>query len=157
RKDVVDRYGNPTLLNQGLHIFTTMDSERQRAAQEAVLKDLLAVDKRQGFRGPLLELASPAEREAFLEKSKKVMAGHKVEEGKLYVGVVTAIDPDGLSADVQIGTERGKLPLLGMRWARKVNPEAYYPGALISSVSRALHVGDVVVVRSVVAKDLTDD
>src|SRR5215813_11612923 len=157
RKDVVDRYSNPTLLNQGLNIFTTMESERQRAAQEAVLRDLLAVDKRQGFRGPLMQLATAAERDAFVEKSKKVMGGQKIEEGKFYVALVSAIDPDGLSADVQIGAEKGKLPLLGMRWARKLNPEAYYPSAFISSVNRALHVGDLIVVRAVAAKDLTDD
>ncbi|HKD40550.1 MAG TPA: PBP1A family penicillin-binding protein [Myxococcaceae bacterium] len=157
RKDVVDRYSNPTLLNQGLNIFTTMESERQRAAQEAVLRDLLAVDKRQGFRGPLMQLATAAERDAFVEKSKKVMSGQKIEEGKFYVALVSAIDPDGLSADVQIGAEKGKLPLLGMRWARKLNPEAYYPSAFISSVNRALHVGDLIVVRAVAAKDLTDD
>src|SRR5499427_4954005 len=127
RKDVVQRYGNPALLNDGLEIFTTMDSERQRAAQEAVLNDLLAVDKRQGFRGPLLELSTPAERDAFVEKSKKAMQGEKIEEGKFYVALVTAIDADGLAADLQIGSYKGKLPLLGMRWARKVNPEAYYP------------------------------
>jgi len=44
-----------------------------------------------------------------------------------------------------------------MRWARNVNPEAYSPSALLSSVGRALKVGDVIVVRSVAAKDLTDD
>jgi penicillin-binding protein 1A len=157
RKDIVDRYGNPALLNQGLHVFTTMDSERQRAAQEAVLRDLLAVDKRQGFRGPLMQLATAAERDAFVEKSKKVMAGQKLDEGKFYVALVTAVDPGGLAADVQIGTEKGKLPLLGMRWARKLNPERYYPSSFISSVDRALHVGDVIVVRPVAAKDLTDD
>ena len=32
RRNVVERYGNPTLLQGGLKIFTTMDSERQRAA-----------------------------------------------------------------------------------------------------------------------------
>ena len=26
RKDVVERYGNPALLNEGLKVFTTMDS-----------------------------------------------------------------------------------------------------------------------------------
>src|SRR5262249_45965929 len=59
RRDVVERYGNASLLNQGLRVFTTMDSERQRAAQEAMLDGLLVADKRQGFRGPLLQLTSP--------------------------------------------------------------------------------------------------
>lgn len=157
RKDVVDRYGNKMLLNEGLKVFTTMDSERQRAAQEAVLRDLLAVDKRQGFRGPLFQLSTPADREAFIEKGKKVMGTDKIQEGRLYVGWVTAIDGGGQLADIQIGSRTGKLPLLGMRWARKLNPEGYYPSAFISSIHRALKVGDGIVVRAVAAKDLTDD
>src|SRR5262250_1806036 len=44
-----------------------------------------------------------------------------------------------------------------MRWARKVNPEAYYPGAMLTSAKRVVKPGDVIVVRSVLAKDLTDD
>ncbi len=157
RKDVVERYSNLTLLNEGLRIFTTMDSERQRAAQEAMLQGLLEVDKRQGFRGPVLQLTSPDEQRAFLDKSKKAMGDTKIEEGRYYVGLVTAIEPDGLMAELAVGAHRGKLPLLGMRWARKVNPVAFYPSALISSVKSALHVGDVMVVKAVAAKDLTDD
>ncbi len=157
RKDVVERYSNVTLLNEGLRIFTTMDSERQRAAQEAMLQGLLEVDKRQGFRGPVLQFASPDEQRAFLDKSKKAIGDTKIEEGRYYVGLVTAIEPDGQMAELAVGPHRGKLPLLGMRWARKVNPVAYYPSALISSVKSAVHVGDVVVVKAVGAKDLTDD
>ncbi len=157
RKDVVERYSNVTLLNEGLRIFTTMDSERQRAAQEAMLQGLLEVDKRQGFRGPVLQFASPDEQRAFLDKSKKAIGDTKIEEGRYYVGLVTAIEPDGQIAELAVGPHRGKLPLLGMRWARKVNPVAYYPSALISSVKSAVHVGDVVVVKAVGAKDLTDD
>ena len=157
RKDVVERYSNVTLLNEGLRIFTTMDSERQRGAQEAMLQGLLEVDKRQGFRGPVLQFASPDEQRAFLDKSKKAIGDTKIEEGRYYVGLVTAIEPDGQMAELAVGPHRGKLPLLGMRWARKVNPVAYYPSALISSVKSAVHVGDVVVVKAVGAKDLTDD
>src|SRR5690606_34011721 len=73
RRDVVQRFGNPALLRQGLRIFTTMDSERQRAAQDAMLSGLLVVDKRQGYRGPLAQLASESERKAFLETAKKAV------------------------------------------------------------------------------------
>src|SRR5258708_26349363 len=79
RKDVVERYSNVTLLNEGLRIFTTMDSERQRAAQEAMLLGLLEVDKRQGFRGPVLQLTGAGEQRAFLEKSKKAMGDSHIE------------------------------------------------------------------------------
>ncbi|MGE6760502.1 penicillin-binding protein 1A [Corallococcus interemptor] len=157
RKDVVDRYGNPVLLKEGLKIFTTMDSERQRAAQDSVLDGLMSVDKRQGWRGPVMQLATDAERSAFITKAKKAMGKEELAENRLYVGVVTRIDDDGKGADVQVGPHQGRLPLLGMRWARKVNPESYYPASMITSVKKALAVGDVVVLRHVVKKELTDD
>ena len=94
RRDVVERYGNPTLLRGGLQIFTTMDSERQRAAQDAMLEGLLVVDKRQGFRGPLKNVEG-AERDAFLARAKKALgdealkvdvavrgAGHRDRSGR---------------------------------------------------------------------------
>ncbi|MFB1479990.1 penicillin-binding protein 1A [Corallococcus sp. RDP092CA] len=157
RKDVVDRYGNPVLLKEGLKVFTTMDSERQRAAQDSVLDGLMSVDKRQGWRGPVMQLATEAERGAFIAKAKKAMGKEELVENRLYVGVVTRIDEDGKGADVQVGPHHGRLPLLGMRWARKVNPESYYPASMITSVKKALAVGDVVVLRHVVKKELTDD
>jgi penicillin-binding protein 1A len=51
-----------------------------------------------------------------------------------------------------------KLPLLGMRWARKLNAEQYYPSVMINKVSSAVKVGDVLVVRVVAdKKELYDD
>ncbi|HLL53139.1 MAG TPA: PBP1A family penicillin-binding protein [Myxococcaceae bacterium] len=157
RRDMVERYGNPLLLNHGLKVFTTMDAEKQRAAQDSMLEGLLAVDKRQGYRGPVQHLETEAEKKEFLAKSRKVMGDEEIKTGHLYAGLVTAIDKDGLEADIQVGDKTGKLPVLGMRWARKVNPEAYYPGNLISSVKKAISVGDVIVVRAVEQKDLVDD
>jgi penicillin-binding protein 1A len=157
RRNVVDRYGNKALLNEGLKVFTTMDSEKQRAAQEAVLANLLVVDKRQGFRGPVQQLPNADARKAFIEKSKKVMGEEKLTMGKFYVGVVTSIAKDDQSADINVGGQVAKLPLLGMRWARKLNAEQYYPSVLINKVSSALKVGDVEVVRVVEKKDLYDD
>ncbi|RKG74346.1 penicillin-binding protein 1A [Corallococcus terminator] len=157
RKDVVDRYGNPVLLKEGLKIFTTMDSERQRAAQDSVLDGLMSVDKRQGWRGPVQQLATDAERRAFIDKSKKAMGKEELVDNRLYVGVVTKLDDDGKGADVQVGPHAGRLPLLGMRWARKVNPEGYYPAMMITSVKKAVAVGDVIVLRHVTKKELTDD
>ena len=158
RRDVVNRYGNPALLNDGLKIFTTMDSEKQRAAQEAVLWGLLAVDKRQGFRGPVMHLESKAEQEAFVSKSRAAMVDDDVTPGRYYVGLVTGFTKDRLVADINIGGKMAKLPALGMRWAREVNAERYYPSVLINAVTPPLKVGDVVVVRAVKdAKGLVDD
>ncbi len=157
RRNVVDRYSNKVLLNDGLKIFATMDSERQRAAQNSVLEGLLSIDKRQGYRGPVQQLATDAERRAFLDKATKVMGDEQLQDNKLYVGLVTAVDPDGKSAEVRVGPHKGVLPLLGLRWARKVNPEGWYPAMMLTSVKKVLNVGDVLVLRHVVKKELTDD
>lgn len=156
RRSVVDRYGNKVLLDEGLKIFTTMDSERQRAAQDSVFTGLLAVDKRQGFRGAVAELKTEPERAAFIERSKKAMGSEKLSLNKFYVGVITAID-NGVVADVNIGGQIAKLPAAGMRWARKLNAEQYYPSVMINKVTSALKVGDVVVVQIVEKSGLYDD
>ncbi len=158
RRTVVDRYGNKNLLNEGLKVYTTMDSEKQRAAQEAVMANLLIVDKRQGYRGPVQQLKDKDAREAFIAKSKKAMGEAKLTPGKFYVGLATAIDKDDTTAEINIGGQIAKLPLLGMRWARKLNAEQYYPSYMINKVSTAVKVGDVVVVRVVSEKkELYDD
>jgi penicillin-binding protein 1A len=154
RRDVVARYGNSALLNEGLRIHTTMDSERQRAAQDAMFYGLLAVDKRQGFRGPLMNLPQ-GEWPAFLARITQVLGGEKIEQGRFYVGLVNSVEEKG--AEVQVGPHKGWLPLLGMRWARRLNAEVYYPGALLTSAKRALKQGDVLVVRAVDRDGLIDD
>lgn len=158
RRDVVSRYGNPLLLNEGLKVFTTMDSEKQRAAQDSVLWGLLAVDKRQGFRGPLMNLATEKERAAFLARAEKAMGDEEITPGRYYVGLVTSIESSGTSAEVLIGKKKARLPALGLRWARMLNAEQYYPNVLINSVKAALKENDLVVVRAVAdVKGLTDD
>ncbi|MFN0060945.1 MAG: penicillin-binding protein 1A [Myxococcaceae bacterium] len=156
RKDIVARYSNDVLLADGLKVFTTMDAERQRAAQDAMLEGLLAVDKRQGFRGPVAHFEG-AERAAFLAKAEKAMGGKPLERGRLYVALVSEVDIPGQRLWLRVGKQRGVLPLLGMRWAHKVNPETYYPGAMLTSVKGVLAADDVIVVRHVEAKALVDD
>jgi hypothetical protein len=81
----------------------------QRAAQEAVLWGLLAVDKRQGYRGPVMQLATKAEQDKFIEKSKKVLGSAEIEPGRYYVGLVSSLSKDSLTADVTIGSKVAKL------------------------------------------------
>jgi penicillin-binding protein 1A len=149
RRHVVERYGGRTLLKEGLRIFSTMDSEKQRAAQDSLFDGLLAVDKRQGYRGAVRNLKTAAERTAFIDHARKVMGDEAIQPGRFYVAVVTSIEKEGKWADVQVGPHAGVLPLLGMRWARRVNPEGWYPAVMIDDVRKALKVGDVVVVRAV--------
>ena len=77
RKDVVERYGNPALLDEGLKIFTTMDSEKQRAAQEAMLDGLLAGGQAPGLPRPGACTLDTPERAQGVHRPEREGAGRR--------------------------------------------------------------------------------
>ncbi|MBI5068983.1 MAG: PBP1A family penicillin-binding protein [Deltaproteobacteria bacterium] len=155
RRHVVDRYGNEQLLRDGLRVEAAMNLETQRGAQAAMLQGLMEVDHRQGYYGPVQKV-SGAEREQLAARLARAWPRGSLRPGDYAVGIVTAVDDRAGLARVEVGEERGLLPISGMRWARRPNPEAYYPDALISRVSTALSPGDVVLLRRVERKELVD-
>jgi len=75
RRRLEDTYGTTRLLEGGLRVYSTLDARLQVAAQTALQEGLREVDKRQGFRGPLLRL-EPDERKAFVALLREVFARH---------------------------------------------------------------------------------
>jgi penicillin-binding protein 1A len=155
RRQVVERYGNDRLLHEGLRVEMAMDLEKQRGAQRAMLHGLLEVDRRQGYVGPLQRVAGP-ERKALEERLARAWPAGALAPGDHAVGIVAAIDPGRNQVRVAVGANDGIIPLSGMRWARRVNPEVYYPDALLQNVSGVLRPGDVVLVRRVTRKELQE-
>jgi len=151
RRILSDRFDDETLLEDGLEIWTTVDVERYRAAENAVYDKLRLVDKRQGYRGPLLRLDAEAERRRFLDRyTDELEARGKdgpLEAGELYLALVTKIERRRDRMQVRIGPHRALLPLAAMRWAREVDPQVWYEGGLLRSLPRDFRVGDVVHVR----------
>ncbi|HSN15040.1 MAG TPA: PBP1A family penicillin-binding protein [Anaeromyxobacteraceae bacterium] len=153
RRHVVDRYGNERLLEDGLRVEMAMDLEKQRAAQGAMLEGLLAVDRRQGYYGALVRVQG-AEREALQERLARSWPAGALAVGEHAVGIVTRVDTASNVVRVAVGANEGILPVAGMRWARRPNPEVGYASALVASVSSVLRTGDVVLVRRVTRKEL---
>ncbi len=153
RRYVVDRYGNDRLLHDGLRVETAMDLEKQRAAQAAMLRGLMEVDHRQGFSGPIARVTGD-ERKALGARLARAWPVGAIAVGSYAVGIVARVDDKAGAADVEVGENRGVLPISGMRWARRVNPEVSYQDALIARPSTALKVGDVVLVRRVTRAEL---
>src|SRR5437899_7451243 len=58
RRDIVARYGNDRLLDEGLKVYATVDLEREHEAIAATTRGVIDYDKRQGYRGALMHLAS---------------------------------------------------------------------------------------------------
>lgn len=83
--------GETKLLDEGLKIYTTIDFKKQLAAQEQVREGLRAVDKRQGYRGALRNIADAEEQQKFLADLRL-----KLIEEKSPIRVIT---PEGLVAE----------------------------------------------------------
>jgi penicillin-binding protein 1A len=162
RRELVDLYGDARILDDGLRVWTTVDVERYRAAEDAAVENLRAVDKRQGYRGALAHLEDDAKMKDFLARYEKELIrlerSTKLEDGELYVGLVRGIDKAGMNVSLDVGPHPAILPLAGMRWARKPNPQIWFEGSLLDSIPKnKLSKGDVILVRKISRAKLQKD
>lgn len=178
RQLLVTQLGEDTVLDKGLRIHTSLDLEKQTAAQDSVLAGLKALDKRQGYRGSLKNLSDKDEVEKFLkENQKKLISDYtperiilpdgkfadivpaKIEKNSLlppYIklkdtvqGVVENIDDVLGLVYVTLPESKGLIDIGTMTWARKPDTEARFDAALIKKPSDALKKGDVILVKVV--------
>ncbi|NOZ88069.1 MAG: PBP1A family penicillin-binding protein [Deltaproteobacteria bacterium] len=153
RNYIQEKYGKKALLEGGLKVYGTVDTRLQDYARKAISWGLHRMDKRQGFRGPLAHLASQTQRLEFLKKTAERYKD-ALKKGEVYVGLVTRVDDDTQAATVRVGNVQGVLPLRGMWWARKPNPEKTPEADRIEKVSQALSAGDVILVEPTDYKSL---
>ena len=113
-----EKYGEDRLYKEGLKIYTTMNAEMQKAAYEGVVNGLKAVDKRQGFRGPLKNLAEN-EVEEFCKKVEDGIDSASLKQSATYQGVVIAVIPASGDLKVRVGDRIGVLSRKNMAWAGK--------------------------------------
>jgi penicillin-binding protein 1A len=116
----------------------------QKIAEKAVSEGLLALDKRQGYRGPEGNL-SESEISPFLEEIDRQLLNSSIVEGNEYLGVITKLAEE--SAKVMVGRRVGRLSLKDMKWARKPDLQVAYNTVRIEKPAEVLRVGDVVRVR----------
>ncbi len=70
RQLLVAQIGEEAVLDKGLKIYTSLDLEKQLAAQESLIQGLKDLDKRQGFRGAAKNITDPKEVGEFLTKNR---------------------------------------------------------------------------------------
>ena len=151
RIQLESKYGEEMLYRQGLKIYTTMNAEMQRAAWESVITGLKAVDKRQGFRGPL-KYVRENEVEGYCRQFEEAIDTAALRQGATYRGVVTALNPTQGIATVRVGDRNGMLDRKNMAWAGKLEFITSYgnPG---KGKEKALTLGSVIEI-SVVTPDI---
>jgi penicillin-binding protein 1A len=143
RRYVEKKYGAEALYSEGLKIYSAVNIEMQKAAREEIEKGLKALDKRQGYRGPLKHLLPP-EIESFSRKRAEELAKNPLEKGRIATGVVIEVEDSEGTATVRIGNALGIIRISDMRWARKPNPEIAFYEAGVRHPGAVLKVGDVV-------------
>ncbi|MBI1922285.1 MAG: PBP1A family penicillin-binding protein [Geobacter sp.] len=116
RIQLEQKYGEDLLYKGGLRIYTTMNGEMQKAAYEAVVNGLKAVDKRQGFRGPLQYLTAET-LEPFCKKIEDGIDTASLKAGATYQGVVVGMNPAKKELTVRVGERTGILKRSDMAWA----------------------------------------
>jgi penicillin-binding protein 1A len=153
RQYIEKKYGTDALYTEGLQIHTAVDIGMQEIARQELNKGLLALDKRQGYRGPLQHLA-PEAIEAFVQELQKKWAEDAPQKGQTVTGVVVQVDDADKTVTVRLGDGQGVIGLADMDWARQPDPEIAYHAKMIKRPSEALRSGDAVQVR---LKDRRED
>jgi penicillin-binding protein 1A len=152
RRELIEQYGERALLEDGLEVYTAVNLEAQHLAMRAITDGLHALDKRQGFRGPLARLRSEKLRIAFERRYRAELGledGKELEpkDGVLYLAVVTGAEPNGKVATLNVAGLEGVLPVAGMRWARKPDPTERVDFHYVRDVRHVLRKGDVITVE----------
>lgn len=145
RRSIEKKYGSEVLYTQGLQIYAAVNIEMQKIAREEIDKGLMSLDKRQGYRGPIRTL-NPEEIEDFCAARQREQKD-LFENGQTVTGVVIDVDDQNKTTTVRLGKNMGFIPMSGMRWARKPDPDRSYYNDRIRRPSEALAPGDVIRVK----------
>ena len=148
RRYVVEKYGEEALYHQGLKVYTAVSIELQKIARKAVVKSLIDLDRRQGYRGPLKHIPS-LEIDSFNRKIADGLSNKFLEPEHAYQGVVVKVDDAKKETHVRVGNAHGIIPLKDMAWARKPNVKIDYTAARITRPGKVFKTGDVIEVRAV--------
>jgi len=146
RRYISNKYGDDVLYREGIKIYSAVNIEMQKMARDEIKKGLYALDKRQGYRGPIKHLRRE-EFESFSTESQLELEKAPLEEGRIVTGVVIEIDDKNNTVIVRMGKALGVIRIDDMRWARKPDPEVAYYEARINQVGKVLKTGDVIQVR----------
>ncbi len=140
RAEMVGRFGSAAYTD-GFRVYTTITSDRQIAANQALTQGLIEYDQRHGYRGPEAQL-SATDREVWLTE----LGNYRSQSG-LLPAVVSAVSKDAIKALLRDGSERS-ISWESMKWARPfINTNSLGPQP--KAPSDVVKPGDVIRVRVV--------
>jgi len=144
RQQVERKYGKEKLYQEGLRIYTMLDSSLQRVAQRSVEMGLRELDKRQGFRGPIHTLS---QKEVKAIPMKKRGPLNPLAQNEVFEGIILSKDDSKKFYTVWVEDRKGILPFSEIAWALHIKPTPHYAPEKVKNPSDLLKTGDVVHVK----------
>ncbi|HEY6101541.1 MAG TPA: penicillin-binding transpeptidase domain-containing protein, partial [Anaeromyxobacter sp.] len=134
RKYLDERYGAEAVETEGLQVDAAMDPLLQRYAEAALQAGLRAVDKRQGWRGPLLHLEK-AQLDAALPLWRERIARADARTGQVFVWDLSRVNPKNI--DPEDAEEQG---VARMARARVLDTGEIYAGLVVAADEKSATV-----------------
>ncbi|MBM6550933.1 penicillin-binding protein 1A [Marinomonas ostreistagni] len=141
RHQLYQEYGDE-LYTKGFTVYTTINSERQKAANKAIYDGVLAYDERHGYRGTLDTRTGLID--APLEEQTEVLQDiDNLPEWR--AALVLETNAERASVRLENG-DKFELPFAAMEWAAPYINENYH-GKAPTSVSDVMVPGDIIQLR----------
>ena len=116
RQQLTATYGEEMVYKGGLNVYTTLNVDMQKAAVDALREGLRAIDKRQGYRGPLSRSGEEPTPEVGAAPGRLTAPLPKASD--IVEGVVVKVGPQQATVTLVSGGS-GVLGIEDASWARK--------------------------------------
>lgn len=180
RRYLLEKFGKTSLYEEGLKVYTTLDTTSQIAGQSSVDKGLERIDKRLGLRPPAQNFPSEVTRQAFLAELHRRIVEETydfkllkpdgvlkspvelseptpVKVGKIYPALVIGKDVARKNILIQVGNRSGTIKPANYQWAREANPTEIYRDKVIRDPMKQLQLGDQIDVEYLGKEDFQLD
>lgn len=179
RQILVQQLGEDLVLDKGIQIYTGLDLDKQKSAQDSVLAGLKQLDKRQGYRGALNKLDNKEDIEKFFSDQQKKLISNATQDRTIlptgefeeiislkkndsnlpmpnyiklnesYEALVTEVNDELGLVYIQLPETKAVIDFETMKWARRPDTNKRFDLDQIKKPSEALHVGEIILTKIV--------
>lgn len=144
KKELTDLYGSDNVFEEGIVVSTTLNSNLQKIANEALTKGIEDYDQKHGYRGALGKIDASDDIEETSKKLKEFKIDKLYKEG-WKKAVVLNVAKDSATVEAE-DLDLGAISLESIKWARKyIGTDSL--GPVVKKVNDVLQVGDVILVE----------
>jgi penicillin-binding protein 1A len=146
RQRLRDTYGPQVMAEGGFDVTLSVSPQLQAQARRALARGMGRLDRRQGYRGPLVQLPERlwGELDQATTEVYQIREGWRPQEGRPYLARVLEVRPRGLTA--KLGPRTIEVGYEGLRWATPWEPGSKKNEQWLEDARDAFYPGDVIMV-----------